>query len=103
MYDDIDSMDPEYVKNIMRAYNNVFTGGDGPVVINHMLWELGFFDQPIQGKYEPAAEDRVRQDYAKRILMWMGILREGNYTAVVETLLKLPPQYPEQEEEENAS
>ena len=93
--------DPEYDKQIMKAYNNTFTGGDGPIVIEHMLRELGFFDQSVPGE-ELSEADRVRQDYAKRILMWMGVWHEDNISYLVEAIGKLPVRLPETEDKENA-
>jgi len=79
-------LDPKKDEEIIRAYNNVFTGGDGPIVLEHMLTELGFFDTEVGTEAE-----RIRQDYAKRLLVLMGIWDNKNIT---ESFVKLPVIYP---------
>ena len=92
-------LDPKKDKEVIRAYNNVFTSGDGPVVLRHMLIELGFFDQDALSETE-----RVRQDYAKRILMLMGIWNKRNISNIVNAILKNPIILPEtnKENQDNA-
>lgn len=84
--------DPEFDAQVMRWYSNTFQSGDGPMVLEHMLRELGFFDHydPTNPETVLTPEDRVKQDYAKRILMWMGVWHEKNIRGMVGAITKLP-------------
>jgi hypothetical protein len=97
--------DPKYDAEMTQAYNDLFTSKIGPKVLNHMLWELYFYHYTIPGAIELTETHRVLQDYAKRLLMWIGVWDEKNDEEIVEKMLKLKPiiNKPEdKEEDENA-
>jgi hypothetical protein len=83
--------DPDFDAEMMQAYNDLFKSKMGPKVLTHMLMELGFFDQTIPGISNLTDEDRARQDYAKRLLMWTGTWNFTNAREIVEKMLKLKP------------
>jgi len=83
--------DPEFDAEMMQAYNDFYTSRLGPKILTHQLMELGFFDQTIPGVSNLTEADRARQDYAKRLLMWIGIWNHDNARNIVESLLKLHP------------
>jgi len=83
--------DPNFDAEMMQSYNNLYRSREGPKVFTHQLMELGFFDQSIPGVHELTEADRVRQDYAKRLLMWVGVWNHDNAREIVESLIKIKP------------
>jgi len=72
-------------KDIVKHYRNTFLSPSGKIVLAHMLTELGLFDQVLDTEAE-----KVRADYAKRILMLCGIWLPDNIENVIEYLFKVP-------------
>jgi len=70
---------------LIREYRKTFLTASGRKVLAHMLTELGMFDQGTESD-----EERTRQDYGKRLLMFLGIWNEGNIEQVVNKLISIP-------------
>jgi hypothetical protein len=54
-------------KDLMQNYRNVFGAHDGPKVLNHMLYELGLFEDTSMNP-----EDSALKNYASRLLRILG-------------------------------
>jgi hypothetical protein len=54
--------------DLIKNYRNVFGGPDGPKVLNHMLFEMGFF-QDIENM---TPEDAALKNYGSRLLRILG-------------------------------
>lgn len=64
-----DQTDAEWEKELLNwknRYHNLFAGPQGKIVLTDMLQELNFFDEII------TEGDRVRSNYAKRLLYLCG-------------------------------
>ena len=53
--------------DLIKSYRNVFGGIEGPKVLNHILWELGLFQEV---SYSP--EDQALKNYGSRLLSILG-------------------------------
>lgn len=54
--------------DLIKNYRNVFGGPDGPKVLSHMLYEMGFFED-IAGM---TPEDSALKNYGSRLLRILG-------------------------------
>lgn len=78
---------PEKDREIIKDYRNTFSSPSGRKVLCHIVTELGLFDQVMETE-----ADRVRGDYAKRLLMLCGIWQPQNIEAIMDFLFQIPIQ-----------
>jgi len=71
-------IDPE----IQKLYRSLFSGKAGRQVLEHMLLELGYFDE-IETE-----EQRVLYNYGRRLLVFIGALEAPNLTGIVDYLAR---------------
>jgi len=72
-------------EELILHYQEVFSSTSGKIVLAHMLDELCFFFDGIETQ-----EQRVKSNYAKRLLGHLGRWREGNEIHIVEKLFEIP-------------
>lgn len=74
-------VDPTFKENINEDYRRLFETEIGRRVLSHMLGELKFFPEAI------TEEDVALQNYARRLLMNIGIWDKGNALNITQSLL----------------
>lgn len=78
-------MTKQELAHLRRQYRNTFTTKAGRVVLSHMLAELKFFSTAM------TEEEIALQNYAKNLLMHLGILDASNVQRITDALLTVPP------------
>jgi hypothetical protein len=73
-----------------RDYDAVFSGPQGRAVLAHMLFELDFFNDAIDTQ-----EQRIRSNYARRLLGHLGRWRLGNEKRFVDKMFEIQMLKPE--------
>ena len=68
----------------------MFSSPLGQQVLSHMLYELDFFNDNIEGQ-----DQRIRSNYARRLLGHCGRWRLGNEKAFVGKMFEIPITKPE--------
>ncbi|MCK5235577.1 MAG: hypothetical protein KAR06_01215 [Deltaproteobacteria bacterium] len=69
--------------DLLKAYRNTFCSSEGQEVLNHMLYELGFFNDEI------VTEDQVvRRNYATTLIRRLGMGDNDAMESMVRGLIK---------------
>lgn len=68
-----------------QDFRSVFGSEAGKRVLGYMLADMHFFDEILNTE-----EERVLQNYARRILAYCGAWRGQNVPAIVDSLFRLP-------------
>lgn len=77
---------PDPIKEIRESYRRVFSGYEGKAVLTHILSELHFFDEIIEGN------EIVLANFARRLLYFLGVWDHKNLEdqSLIEAFLKIP-------------
>ena len=75
--------DPD--REIKEDFRRTFSSLHGRRVLGFLLADMHFFDEILSSE-----EERVLQNYARRILVYCGAWRGANVPAIVDALLRLP-------------
>ncbi len=78
--------DPDPIKEIRESYRTVFSGQEGKAVLTHLLSELHFFDEVVEGQELHLA------NFARRLLYFLGVWDHKNLNdqSLIEAFLKIP-------------
>lgn len=84
----MDRLDTFPNDDLIRQYRNVFSSPEGPIVIGHMLYELGVFED----MQNISAEDAALKNYGSRLLKILGggEVKEVSTKAFLKQLIMQP-------------
>lgn len=86
-------MDKKEQARLRTEYRNTFTTKAGKKVLAHMLAELRFFSTAM------TEEEVALQNYAKNLLLNLGILDASNVQRITDALLTVPARGTTKDEE----
>ena len=77
---------PDPIDNIRKSYRRVFSSYEGQEVLTHILSELHFFDEIVDGN------EVVLANFARRLLYFLGVWDHKNLNdqSLIEAFLKIP-------------
>jgi hypothetical protein len=74
------------IKEIRESYRRVFMNRDGQAVLTHILSELHFFDEVVEGN------EVVLANFARRLLYFIGVWDSKNLEdqSLIQSFLRIP-------------
>ena len=81
-------------REMVAKFRRVFDNPDGREVLSYLLSELGHFDTEIETE-----RDLVEQNFAKRLLRYLGVWNAENVNDLVEAFMRMSPQVKEDQDE----
>ena len=77
---------PDPIKEVRESYRMVFSSYHGKAVLTHLLSELHFFDEVVEGN------EVVLANFARRLLFFLGVWDSKNLEdqSLIEAFLRIP-------------